>query len=214
MKQPPFFFPRDAHGRWRLPAAPTWLQDELRNRVVLLLNHVLQQEPAAMERLRRHAGKVVQVRVVPGALGPLALPALQWPVRLSPAGLLQLDAGAERDSARPADLTLTIDEPVPLALLQRLVAGERPKVAIEGDVQLAAEVAWLVDNVRWDIEDDLARLLGDALAHALVQQARALALALRRTVAPVLATAGERAAAWAARRRPGAGTDAAAGAAP
>ena len=28
---------------------------------------------------------------------------------------------------------------------------------IAGDVQFAAEVNWLVDHVRWDVEDDLAR---------------------------------------------------------
>jgi ubiquinone biosynthesis protein UbiJ len=39
-------------------------------------------------------------------------------------------------------------------------------VRIEGDVQLAAEVNWLVDHVRWDMEEDLSRLMGDAPAHA------------------------------------------------
>ena len=43
---------------------------------------------------------------------------------------------------------------------------------IQGDVQLAAEVAWLADNVRWDVEEDLARLLGDAPAHVLAQTVR------------------------------------------
>ena len=31
----------------------------------------------------------------------------------------------------------------------------------------AAEVQWLVDHVRWDLEEDLARLFGDAPAHAM-----------------------------------------------
>lgn len=39
---------------------------------------------------------------------------------------------------------------------------DKPAVSIEGDVQLAAEVAWLVDNLRWDVEEDLSRLIGDA----------------------------------------------------
>ena len=50
---------------------------------------------------------------------------------------------------------------------------------IEGDVQLAAEVNWLVDNVRWDLEEDLSRLMGDAPAHALAQAGRGMAQALR-----------------------------------
>ncbi|WP_334133786.1 ubiquinone biosynthesis accessory factor UbiJ [Tepidimonas sp.] len=213
MNRPSFFARRDTQGRWTLPEPPPWLQDELRNRVLVLLNHVLQQEPAAMERLRRHAGKVVRVQVASGGVGPLGWPALQWPVRLSPAGLLQSAAGQER----AADLTLTIDEPAPLALLQRIAAGERPQVAIEGDVQLAAEVAWVVDHVRWDVEEDLARLLGDAAAHTLVQQARALTAALRRWLGPAAQAARRRSAQWAQRWRPAAdpnGTDPAGEAAP
>jgi ubiquinone biosynthesis accessory factor UbiJ len=46
-------------------------------------------------------------------------------------------------------------------------------------VQLAAEVNWLVDHVRWDLEEDLARIVGDAPAHAMAQAARGMATALR-----------------------------------
>ena len=53
---------------------------------------------------------------------------------------------------------------------------------IEGDVQLAAEVNWLVDNLRWDMEEDLSRLMGDAPAHALMQGVRGMGQALRQFV--------------------------------
>jgi ubiquinone biosynthesis protein UbiJ len=46
-------------------------------------------------------------------------------------------------------------------------------------VQLAAEVAWLADNLRWDIEEDLSRVLGDVPAHALAQAARRVMQGLR-----------------------------------
>ncbi|NBO03125.1 MAG: hypothetical protein EBV16_02915, partial [Betaproteobacteria bacterium] len=46
-------------------------------------------------------------------------------------------------------------------------------------VQLAAEVNWLIDHVRWDPEEDLARLIGDAPAHTLAQTARRVVDALR-----------------------------------
>jgi hypothetical protein len=46
-------------------------------------------------------------------------------------------------------------------------------VRIAGDVQLAAEVQWLVDHVRWDLEEDLSRVIGDAPAHAMGQSAGA-----------------------------------------
>jgi ubiquinone biosynthesis protein UbiJ len=55
-----------------------------------------------------------------------------------------------------------VTEESPFAIAQELIAGDKPAVRIEGDVQLAAEVNWLIDHVRWDIEEDLARLMGDA----------------------------------------------------
>jgi ubiquinone biosynthesis protein UbiJ len=50
-------------------------------------------------------------------------------------------------------------------------------------VQLAAEINWLVDHVRWDLEDDLAHLIGDAPAHVVGDVARRAAQALRQFAA-------------------------------
>ncbi len=146
------------------PAPPTWMVEESHRRVVLLLNHVLQQEPQAMERLARQQGKVVLSQ----------WQQFSFKVQATPAGLLDL-AAAET----PADLTLVILDESPLAIAQTLMQGNKPKVRIEGDVQLAAEVNWLADHVRWDVEEDLSRILGDAPAHLFMQTVRTLAQALQ-----------------------------------
>lgn len=143
---------------------PPWAVQEAQRRIVLLLNHVLQQEKEATARLARQKGRVVLFQWRDIHLKLLA----------TPAGLLDL---ANPDL--PSDLTLFVTEASPLALLQSALRGDKPSVRIEGDVQLAAEVNWLVDHVRWDIEEDLARILGDAPAHALGQAARRAAEALR-----------------------------------
>ena len=52
------------------------------------------------------------------------------------------------------------------------MAGKPPPVKIEGDVQLAAEIGWLAENLRWDFEEDLSRVVGDVPAHALADAAR------------------------------------------
>jgi ubiquinone biosynthesis protein UbiJ len=143
---------------------PAWLVEETQRRLVLLLNHVLMQEPQAQERLARQKGRVMRV---------------QWrgfdmPLAVTPAGLCDLAP----DAAQP-DLLLTVTGASPLALARDALRGERPGVRIEGDVQFAAEVNWLVDNVRWDAEEDLARVIGDAPAHAIADAARGAARALR-----------------------------------
>lgn len=145
---------------------PDWLVDELQHRVVLFLNHVLMQEPEAQARLMRHAGRVVR---------------LQWrdfvlPLAATPAGLCELAPGGEHD------LLLMVADASPLDIARHVLRGERPAVRIEGDVQFAAEVNWLVEHVRWDAEEDLARLVGDAPAHALASVGRGAAQALRQFV--------------------------------
>ncbi len=144
---------------------PAWAVHEIQQRAVLFLNHVLQQEPQAQQRLARQQGRVVH---------------FQWrfvtmKLIATPAGLLDL---APADTA--SDLTLTVTEESPFGLAGATLRGDKPKVAIVGDVQLAAEVQWLVDHVRWDVEDDLARVVGDVPAHAVATAATRVVAALRR----------------------------------
>ncbi|MES2584412.1 MAG: hypothetical protein V4627_16935 [Pseudomonadota bacterium] len=143
---------------------PAWAIEEAHRRIVLLLNHVLMQEPQAMERLVRQKGSVVR---------------MQWRdmtfvVVITPAGLLDV-ASADVQT----DLSLVVTDESPFAIAQSLMAGDKPGVRIEGDVQLAADVSWLIDHVRWDLEEDLARVVGDAPAHGLMQAAGAMAHAVQ-----------------------------------
>jgi len=161
----PLGFLQSLLGRIR---PPEWVVDELQNRLVLFLNHVLMQEPQAQERLKRQTGKPVK---------------LQWgevhlTLAATPAGLLERPTGAA-----PAELTVTLTQTSPFAVAQSVIAGDKPGVDIQGDVQLAAEVAWLVDNVRWDVEEDLSRVVGDATAHTLSKFARAASQAVKAFVA-------------------------------
>ncbi len=144
---------------------PQWVVDELQNRLVIFLNHVLMQEPAAQERLKRQKGKPVR---------------MQWgdfhlTLAATAAGLVE----RPMDSPVP-ELTMTLTQSSPLAIAQRVMLGGKPEVDVQGDVQLAAELAWLVDNVRWDVEEDLSRVVGDATAHTIGRFARSAAQAVRR----------------------------------
>ena len=57
--------------------------------------------------------------------------------------------------------------------------AKRMADATERSAQLAAEVNWLFDHVRWEPEEDLARLIGDAPAHTVAQTTRKCLDALR-----------------------------------
>ena len=94
--QSPFSFLESILQNFNLPLTPpAWAVDETHRRIVLLLNHVLMQEPQAMERLGRNRGRTVRV---------------QWrnmtfKVLVTPAGLLDV---APAESA--VDLALVITE--------------------------------------------------------------------------------------------------------
>ncbi len=147
---------------------PAWVVDETHRRIVLLLNHVLAQEPEATARLARQRGRVVLA----------AWRHFEMRLVATPAGLLDIAAAG----ATP-DLTLTLTQESPWELAQTALRGDKPQVRIAGDVQFAAEINWLVDHVRWDLEEDLARVLGDAPAHALADSIRSMVTALRRFLA-------------------------------
>ena len=144
-------------------------------RATLLFNHVLASEPIAVERLRPHAGKRLRLEF---SRWPRLLPA--WPeldFEVTPAGLVEWQGNAPMADA-PA-LLLRVDAANPALLMARGLAGERPAVEVQGDAAFAGDVSWLIDNLRWEVRDDLARIVGPAAAQALGSFGRLFADGLR-----------------------------------
>jgi ubiquinone biosynthesis protein UbiJ len=147
-------------------------------RLTLVLNHVLSAEMVATERLRPHAGRTLALTLAAWPALLPAPPALAW--RITPAGLLEW-CGAE--SLPAPDLGVQIDAANPALLLVRAVGGALggppPAVQIEGDAQLAGDVNWLIQNLRWDVAADLERLFGAPVAQQLHQAGRSVAAGVR-----------------------------------
>lgn len=189
-----------------MPSSLTsWLAPAAVARLVLLLNHVVASEPQASARLRPHAGRTIDLRFSGSPTPSLPLLA-RWlpadltpsPVRLrvTPAGLFELDeapvpapteaAAAPTDTASDVandatrGLTLTVRLSAPLSMLRQGLRGERPEVQIEGDAALAEVASWLMKNLRWDVEDDLARWLGHTPTELLRQLGGHVRQALQR----------------------------------
>lgn len=142
---------------------PTRLPDfplDPRTAVPAALNHLLAPEAGARQRLAEHAGKTVRVVCVPFTLALVILPE----------GLVARAASGE-------GAALVID--LPAAALPAFLLGGRAALTrqarLEGDAELAAAVAEVAGRLRWDVEEDLARLVGDAAATQLTGWARASA---------------------------------------
>lgn len=124
------------------------------------LNHLLEAEPWARARLAPFAGETCELIAAP-------LPALRF--RISEDGRL-----VPADDESRVTLTLTVGAQALPALLR----GEEHfmrAVEVAGNARLASEVLFLVRHLRWDMEEDLAARVGDALAHRLLRTARGLA---------------------------------------
>lgn len=123
-----------------------------------LLNRVLRDYPLARERLAAHGGKTIAMTVGP-ASGRL---------RVTSAGEVEpVGEGATDDAAVSFD--------IPLSLLPKLAAADDSAyhaVKFSGDSELAALLSELVRNLKWDVEEDLSKLVGDVAAHRIVDTAR------------------------------------------
>jgi ubiquinone biosynthesis accessory factor UbiJ len=151
-------------------------------RAVLLLNHVVAAEPAAMARLAPWAGRGIGIELadLPLPMRFLSPPDAPVVLQVTAAGLFEVrESVPGAVDVPPADLRIRIDASNPLQSAMKAVAGERPDVRIEGDAALAGDVSWLFDNLRWDVQDDLAKLVGPMAAHELSKVGAAVGGALR-----------------------------------
>ncbi len=123
---------------------------------VAFVNHLLAREQWARDRLGPFSGQHVRIRIAP-------LPDL----------VLAIDASGQVAS-RAADavaLTLTI----PPASLPRILARDESalrEVRMDGDAGLANAILFLFRHLRWDVEEDLSRVVGDVVAHRMAGAAR------------------------------------------
>lgn len=136
------------------------------------LNALLRRESWAGARLAGHAGK--SVRVAAGA----------WSMQIS----IQSDGALQAcDAAVVPDVTLSIPadrlRDLPGAWRRQGLGGVTALAHIQGDAGLAHLVSDLARDLRWDVEDDLSRVVGDVMAVRLVQGGRQLAAGVRQSAA-------------------------------
>jgi len=124
------------------------------------INHVLSSEPWATGELARHAGKTILLKLPVGDLC----------FEITPAGLLAVSEASDTSS-----LVLEVSAKA-LSELAGSTGSLREQafkaVKITGDADLAQLLGRLVGQVRWEYEEDLARLVGDATANFAVRQGK------------------------------------------
>jgi ubiquinone biosynthesis protein UbiJ len=138
------------------------------------INHVLAGEPWASAELAKHAGKAIA----------LEMPFGRFAMQINNNGLLDAVRHSDPSAQNPDGEVLS---PVRTALvltissqaLATLLTSSGPirenafkSVTIAGDADLAQLLGRLAGQLRWEYEEDLSKLIGDAPAHFAVAQGK------------------------------------------
>jgi ubiquinone biosynthesis protein UbiJ len=137
------------------------------------VNHLLARETWARERLAPYAGKTAR----------LCCPPVVLTLLVQPDGYL---AAVDAHDAQQVDVTLTVPAGALPTYLQGGQAAVMKHVKIEGDAEFAQVLGKLAEHLRWEPEEDLAQLIGDAPASRLASLGRAAATQAHRTGRNVL----------------------------
>ena len=127
---------------------------------IFALNHLLNAEAWARDKLKPYAGQCVEFRSPP-------LPALRLDI---------LDSGLVRAAAEDAvpNLVVTVGPSALPASLRGEDALMR-EIGIDGNADLAGTVQYLFRHLRWDVAEDLSKVFGDVLAQRMVTEGKRLA---------------------------------------
>jgi ubiquinone biosynthesis protein UbiJ len=137
------------------------------------INHVLAGEPWASAELVKHAGKVVALEM---PFGPFAVQiADDGQLKAAPHNETSTTADGQAAPAIRTALVLTISSQALATLLTSsgsIRENAFKSVTIAGDADLAQLLGRLAGQVRWEYEEDLSKLIGDAPAHFAVAQGK------------------------------------------
>lgn len=135
------------------PRAGSGFAGVFRAPVANAINHLLRSAAWARERLGPHVGKTALFKLAPFSVALAILPSGEV-------------ADADRGSAGDIRFTLT-----PAVALRVLAADESAwqEVHVDGDTALARDILYVAQNLRWDVEEDLSRFVGDVAAHRMVR---------------------------------------------
>lgn len=135
------------------------------------INHVLKREQWALRDLSHHQGRVIELILPIGSM--------QWQIQDDSFIALLSEAHPQ------PDLVLEVDANSfsALSASQGTIKDRAMRaVKITGDAQLAQLIAKLSNQLRWEYEEDLAKMIGDAPAHFICTQAKRFAQATEKAI--------------------------------
>jgi ubiquinone biosynthesis accessory factor UbiJ len=125
--------------------------------VLSAINHLIEQEKWAYDLLLHHDGKIVSID----------LPIGQYRILIQE-GLLKEASTVES----PSSVTLQISQEAIWAFVREGKSAAMKYIRISGDVDLAADLNRLFAELKWEAEEDLSKIIGDAASRRLVLETK------------------------------------------
>ena len=132
--------------------------------VTRFLQHLTNQNNWSREYLLPFAGKVVQ-----------------FDIAFIKTNLLILEDGSMSIAGETAAQSIGLGANIhaPPSLVLRMLAGDesaKTQIKIDGDTHLAAELGKVLQHMRWDVEEDLSKIVGDIAANKTASAAKSVFL--------------------------------------
>ncbi|MDE2599149.1 MAG: hypothetical protein KGL40_05950 [Rhodocyclaceae bacterium] len=124
--------------------------------IIAALNHVIVRTPWAQDKLAPFAGREAV----------FAMPPFRLQLQVSGNGHFAAGKGTP-------DVEITLPADTPFAALQGADKAMR-NARINGPVEFADTLGFVLRNLSWDFEEDLSRVVGDIAAHRVAESLRAL----------------------------------------
>lgn len=125
--------------------------------VLRALNHLIEQERWAHELLLPRDGQSISV----------ALPIGDFQITLQDGMFVNAS-----DSTNPSSVSLVITQEAIWTFLKEGKSGAMKFVKISGDIDFAADLNRLAADLKWEVEEDLSRFLGDAPARRVILESK------------------------------------------
>ena len=115
----------------------------------LVLNHVLSQNDWMSSRLKKFHNKTILIKISE----------LSIFFKVNKKGLLE-------HISQVKDPDASISMPIN-SFINQIIHKENKGITIKGDIDLAKEVSEILKKTKWDVEEDLSKIIGDVAANRL-----------------------------------------------
>lgn len=115
----------------------------------IVLNHIFSQNDWMSSKLKKFKDKIVFFKISE----------IEMYFKINAQGLLVL---TEKEVIPDTSIFMKVN-----SFFNQIISNKNKDISIQGDIDLAKEVSEILKKIRWDVEEDLSKIVGDVAANRL-----------------------------------------------